>query len=146
MYTGVSSNNSNTKDEVLMLKFHSWYYSVMKNEFRNELKKLINHKRHYDTVSIEELGNIMSFIQPKDIDEETVLVGSTTVIITDHRLAIVLKRLSDRIKRVIEGTVILQLPVKTIAKEMQISEQAVKNYKHDGLRRLKRWLEDYNDR
>ena len=129
-----------------MRKFHSWYYSVMKNEFRNELKKLINHKRHYDTVSLEELGNIMSFIQPKDIDEETVLVGSTTVIITDHRLAIVLKRLSDRIKRVIEGTVILQLPVKTIAKEMQISEQAVKNYKHDGLQRLKRWLEDYNDR
>ena len=145
MYTGVSSNNSNTNDEVLMLKFHSWYYRVMKNEFRNELKKLINHKRHYDTVSIEELENIMFFIQPKDIDVETVLVGSTTVIITDHRLAIVLKRLSDRIKRVIEGTVILQLPVKTIAEEMKISEQAVKNYKHDGLQRLKRWLEDYHD-
>ncbi|MBR4725831.1 MAG: sigma-70 family RNA polymerase sigma factor [Lachnospiraceae bacterium] len=128
-----------------MLKFHSWYYRVMKNEFRNELKKLINHKRHYDTVSIEELENIMSFIQPKDIDVETVLVGSTLVIITDHRLAIVLKRLSDRIKRVIEGTVILQLPVKTIAEEMKISEQAVKNYKHDGLQRLKRWLEAYHD-
>lgn len=128
-----------------MLKFHSWYYRVMKNEFRNELKKLINHKRHYDTVSIEELENIMSFIQPKDIDVETVLVGSTLVIITDHRLAIVLKRLSDRIKRVIEGTVILQLPVKTIAEEMKISEQAVKNYKHEGLQRLKRWLEAYHD-
>ncbi len=145
MYTGVSNNNSNSNDEILMRKFRSWYYLVMKNEFRNELKKLINHRRRYDSVSIEKLGNIMSFIQPKDIDEETVPVGRTSIIITDHRLAIVLKRLSERVRRVIEGTVILQLPVKTIAEEMKITEQAVKNYKYEGLRRLKRWMEDYHD-
>lgn len=145
MYTGVSNNNRNNSDEILIRKFRSWFYHVMRNEFRNELKKLINHRRHYDTVSIEKLGTVMSFIQPKDIDEETVPVGSTSIIISDHRLAVVLKRLSERIKRVIEGTVILQLPVKTIAEEMKITEQAVKNYKYDGLRRLKRWMEDYHD-
>ncbi len=145
MCIGDLGGDQSISDEELLKRFYCWYYRVMKNEFRNELKKLIIHKRRFNEVNLEELGKVMSFIQPMDIEEETVLVGSTPVIITDSKLATVIKRLSSRMTRVIEGTVILQLPIGIIAKEMNISEQTVKNYKRDGLRCLKRWLEDYHD-
>ena len=73
------------------------------------------------------------------------LLGSTTILLKDRKLAECLGKISERKQQAIEGIIILGISVSVMAKTLDLDEQVVRNYKNRGIDDLRDMMEGSDD-
>ena len=135
----------NYTENSLPERFDSWIKKVLDNLIYNEVRSLARNVRRQPEFST---GNIdaLATCDPFEDDEFVeIMLGSTPLILKDKKLAEALGKISRRKQQAIEGTIILGIPVSTLAEILGINEQIVRNYKNRGLDELRELLEGSDD-
>ena len=129
-------------EESLPERFDSWISHVLANltltVIRSYERKL---KRSLET-HVENIDEVMAYDPFDDKDSEAVLLGESVIYTTDKKLAEGLRKLSPRKKQVLEGTVILEIPVAVVANDLELDEHTVSNYKYDSIQSLRASYEE----
>ena len=139
MRKGKSSDSRYTEGS-LSVRFDKWYRETMKYLLLDEIRDYLRRGDRFlpfDPENLESIEDRESYSPFLEFEMEQVSLGDSLLFVHESSLANGLRRLSPQKKRVLEGTVLLKLPVKIVAKNMDLSEQTVKNYKHSGLMSLR---------
>jgi DNA-directed RNA polymerase specialized sigma24 family protein len=141
----VEKENSLYTEGSLSDRFDVWVRHTLKNLIMTEVRSAIREKRRRKEVLVGDMADD-AFYDPFDLDAgDEVIVGNTVLCFGDPKIIEALKKLSPRKQQVIEGTVLLAIPVAMIAEQMNLNEQTIKNYKHDAISFLRKLLEENDE-
>ena len=116
-------------------RFDSWVSHTLENLINNVVKNARE-------VSVEDMDE-RAFFDPYSEEElNEILLGKTPVLIRNKKLAKGLEKLSPRKQQIIEGTIVLGIPIELLAEMLGLDNGTVRNYKYDGLRILREFMED----
>ena len=146
--TGIM-NDKNTADVnysegSLPERYDSWIKKTLKNLIMNEVRSFKRWKARHKEILVDNI-DFLDYIESYDPFEEDeaaeIPLGDTPVIIEDERLARILSGMTQKKQRVIEGTIILGIPVRIVAKKLGLDEHTVRNYKCLTLNELRTLME-----
>ena len=122
-------------------RFDAWVRETLDNLIRTEVRTVAREKRRRREVFVDDISAYASY-DPFDEEEEMeVFIGNTPLYFTDPKVVKALRKLSPRRQQVIEGSILLAIPIGLLAEELNLKEQTVKNYKHDAIQFLRNLLE-----
>ena len=126
-------------------RFDSWITQVLENLIYTEVRSYKRRKMRLPEFTTENIDEIASYDPDKDEELKEILLGNTPLILKSSKLAAALPKISPRKQQVIEGTIVLGIPVKIVAETMGLSEHIVSNYKYLGLNELRAMMEGDKD-
>ena len=117
-------------------RFDSWIKKILEGLVYNEVRSCARRMIRQPEFTTEEIDDA-AFYDPFSEDELIeVLFGSTPLLLKNKKLAESLGKISKRQQEAIEGTIVLGIPVRVVAKLLGIDEQLVRNYRSRGLDEL----------
>ena len=126
-------------------RFDKWLRETLCYLIKTEVRSYIREKTGRREIFIEDMNCLFmdeAICEPlSEMETEMTMIGTTSVTLTDERLARALAHLSPRKMQVIEETIILGLSVRQAAERLNLAEQTIMNYKSDALRILKKQME-----
>ena len=126
-------------------RFDSWIKKVLEGLVYNEVRSCARRMIRQPEFTTEDIDDA-AFYDPFSEDELIeVLFGSTPLLLKNKKLAESLGKISKRQQEAIEGTIVLGIPVRVVAKLLGIDEQLVRNYRSRGLDELRSMMEGFED-
>ena len=123
-------------------RFDSWVSHTLENLINNVVRSYARKVKNAREVSVEDMDE-RAFFDPYSEEElNEILLGKTPVLIRNKKLAKGLEKLSPRKQQIIEGTIVLGIPIELLAEMLGLDNGTVRNYKYDGLRILREFMED----
>ena len=126
-------------------RFDSWISHTLDNLIFNVVRSYARQLKNDPEFLADDLEERACFDPFSEEELNEILLGNTPLMIRNKKLARGLKKLSPRKQQVIEGTIVLGIPVSLLAETLGLDDQTVSNYKYDGLRILKQFMEDEDD-
>ena len=137
--------NPHYTENSLPARFDSWIKKILDGLIYNEVKSYARRKRRQPEYTTENLDNL-AFYDPFEEEELVeILVGSSPLLLKNRKLAESLGKISARKQQVIEGTIVLGIPISVLAELLGLDPQIVSNYKLRGLNELRSMMEGSED-
>ncbi len=122
-------------------RFDAWVRSTLDNLIMTEVRSVARAKRRRKEILVDDLSEYASYDPFHEDEDDAVILGDTAIYLTDPKLIKALRKLSPRKQQVIEGTVLLAIPVNILAKQLNLSEHTISNYKYDAIQFLRDLME-----
>ncbi len=128
-------------------RYDSWIKKTLENLIKNEVRSFRRWKARHKEILVDNIDflDYMESYDPFEEEAAEIPLGDTPVIIEDERLARILSGMAQKKQRVIEGTIVLGIPVKIVAKKLGLDEHTVRNYKCLTLNELRALMEGEED-
>ena len=126
-------------------RYDSWIKKVLEGLVFNEVRSFARMKSRTPEFTSEDIDNVAFYDPASEEEMVEVLIGSTPLMLRNKRLAESLGKISRRQQEAIEGTIVLGIPVRVMAKLLGIDEQLVRNYRSRGLNELRSMMEGFED-
>lgn len=139
IYNPVYTENS------LPERFDSWIKKVLDKLIYNEVRSYARKKMREMVISSENIDNLAAYDPFEEDELVEILLGETPILLKDKKLAESLGKIGKRKQQVIEGTIILGIPVHVLAELLGLDPQIVSNYKLRGLSELRSMMEGSED-
>ena len=127
-------------------RFDSWIKKTLENLIRTEVRSYKRWRVRMAENMVDDMDLCVSY-DPFDCGDDftEIYVGDTPVILENKKLAEALLKMSHKKRKVIEGTVILGVPVRIVAKQLGLDEHTVRSYKYLTLNKLRALMEEEDD-
>ena len=136
----IENNDPFSATEGLPLRFDRWYRKTIRYLLLHEVRKLINYRFHFELMDDIYMIEEHDETEFENIDKDVVILGDVPLYTDNPKLIRAINMLSDTKKQIIADTVIHEIPVKTVARRMNLAEQTVKNYRGIALRHIRDYL------
>lgn len=150
---GFAGTDATYTEGSLSKRFDVWTRRTLDNLVRTQVRSLVRMKRSCPEVSLEVLREVCDLVDhsggfrwdPTAIEaarEEEIILEQEEVYFNDLRLSRAFWRLSPRRRQVILAIFWEEKSVPDTARDLQVHEQTVENYKCTALKTLRIWMEE----
>ncbi len=135
-------DNRHYTEGSLPARFDSWISRVLDNLAFTVVRSYYRKTKNAREILMGDIEDMAVADPFAEEDLYKILLGETPLKIRNKKLAKGLSQLSPRKQQVIEGTIVLGIPVSLLADMLGLDDQIVSNYKYVGLKMLRKIMEE----
>ena len=126
-------------------RFDSWIKQVLRHLVQNEVRSYKREIKRRNELFVAEIDAIRANDIYEDEGDYERLYRTSESQISDRKLAEAFAGITKRQRQVLEGTILLEIPVKVLARKMGLKEKTIYNHMALGLDELRSMLEGTDD-
>lgn len=122
-------------------RFDSWIKQVLRRLVQNEVRSYKREMKRRNEIFVAKVDDLGTYDPFEDDGEYDRILSASENRIRDKKLAEAFEGITKRQRQVIEGTILLEIPVTVLARKMGLNEKTIHNHMSLGLDELRNILE-----
>ena len=136
-----AKNNGESRDEAIRNAFTAYFQLAItrhKRQYEEKLKKIQSHESLYEPIKLNEIGGSVCDLEETIDDTRAAQVNRILErLISNNLLLASVLKLPERDRQLILLRTIMQFPFATVARKMEMSEDAAKKAHSRALQRIR---------